>query len=75
MVYHRTIQVLENIIQACAIDYDGRWDQFIPLVEFTYNNYHVGIQKAPVQGLYDRKYKSLVVGLILLNLGHRIQAY
>ena len=34
----RTIQVLEDMLRACVIDFGGHWDQFLPLVEFAYNN-------------------------------------
>ena len=26
----RTIQVLEDMLQACVIDFGGQWDQFLP---------------------------------------------
>ncbi|XP_070025216.1 uncharacterized mitochondrial protein AtMg00860-like [Nicotiana sylvestris] len=36
-----TIQILEDMLRACVIDLGGSWDQFLPLVEFPYNNnYH-----------------------------------
>ena len=30
----RTIQVLEDMLRACVIDFGGQWDQFLPLAEF-----------------------------------------
>ena len=33
----RVIQVLEDMLRSCVIDY-GSWDKHIPLVEFVYNN-------------------------------------
>ncbi|GKC54900.1 putative reverse transcriptase domain-containing protein [Tanacetum coccineum] len=37
----RTIQTLEDMLRACAIDFGGNWDTHLPLVEFSYNNsYH-----------------------------------
>ena len=27
----RTIQVLEDMLRACVIDFGGQWDQFLPL--------------------------------------------
>ena len=37
----RTIQVLEDMLRACVVDFGGHWDQFLPLAEFAYNNsYH-----------------------------------
>ncbi|GJX25867.1 putative reverse transcriptase domain-containing protein, partial [Tanacetum coccineum] len=34
----RTIQTLEDMLRACAIDFGGNWDTHLPLVEFSYNN-------------------------------------
>nr|GEX81466.1 putative reverse transcriptase domain-containing protein [Tanacetum cinerariifolium] len=34
----RTIQTLEDMLRACAMDFDGNWDTHLPLVEFSYNN-------------------------------------
>ncbi|GJX71435.1 retrovirus-related pol polyprotein from transposon TNT 1-94 [Tanacetum coccineum] len=33
-----TIQTLEDILRACAIDFGGNWDTHLPLVEFSYKN-------------------------------------
>nr|GEW26938.1 putative reverse transcriptase domain-containing protein [Tanacetum cinerariifolium] len=36
-----TIQTLEDMLRACAMDFGGNWDTHLPLVEFAYNNnYH-----------------------------------
>ena len=32
------IQVLEDMLRSCVIDYEGSWDRHIPLVEFVYKN-------------------------------------
>ncbi|GJX75634.1 putative reverse transcriptase domain-containing protein [Tanacetum coccineum] len=32
----RTIQTLEDMLRACAIDFVGNWDTYLPLVEFSY---------------------------------------
>ena len=34
----RVIQVLEDMLRSCVIDYEGSWDKHIPLIEFVYNN-------------------------------------
>ena len=37
----RTIQVLEDMLRACVIEFGGHWNSFLPLAEFSYNNsYH-----------------------------------
>ena len=33
----RVIKILEDMLRSCVIDYEGSWDQRIPLVEFMYN--------------------------------------
>jgi len=49
----RTIQTLEDMLRACALDYAGSWDHNLPLVESAYNNsYYVGISMAPYEALY-----------------------
>ena len=51
----RTIQTLEDMLRACVIDFKGRWDDHLPLIEFAYNNsYHSSIQMAPCEALYVR---------------------
>ena len=43
----------------CVLDFKGSWDQYLPLVEFAYNNgYHSSIGMAPYEALYDRKCRS-----------------
>ncbi|WMV25259.1 hypothetical protein MTR67_018644 [Solanum verrucosum] len=32
----RTIQVLEDMLRVCVIDFGGHWDKFLPLCEFSY---------------------------------------
>ncbi|GJV00570.1 putative reverse transcriptase domain-containing protein [Tanacetum coccineum] len=58
MTYHlqndgqseRTIQMLEDMLRACVIDFVKRWDRHLPLVEFSYNNsYHTRIKDAPFE--------------------------
>ncbi|KAH0773698.1 hypothetical protein KY290_010835 [Solanum tuberosum] len=39
-----TIQVLEDMLQACVMDFGGQWDHFLPLAEFVYNIYQTSIQ-------------------------------
>nr|GFA71736.1 putative reverse transcriptase domain-containing protein [Tanacetum cinerariifolium] len=52
----RTIQILEDMLCACVIDFGKGWVNYFPLVEFSYNNsYHASIKAAPFEALYDRK--------------------
>ena len=34
----RTIQTLEDMLRACALDFKGSWDDHLPLIMFAYNN-------------------------------------
>ena len=41
------------------LDFKGSWDQYLPLVEFAYNNsYHSSIGMPPYEALYGRKCRS-----------------
>ncbi|GKA90604.1 putative reverse transcriptase domain-containing protein [Tanacetum coccineum] len=58
----RTIQTLEDMHRACVLDFGGRWDVHLPLVEFSYNNsYHSSMRCAPFEALYGRKCHSLIM--------------
>nr|GFB92026.1 putative retroelement [Tanacetum cinerariifolium] len=49
----RTIQTLEDMLRACAIDFGKGWVNHLPLVEFSYNNsYHTTIKATPFEALY-----------------------
>nr|GEY77864.1 putative reverse transcriptase domain, ribonuclease H-like domain, aspartic peptidase domain protein [Tanacetum cinerariifolium] len=52
----RTIQTLEDMLRACAIDFGKGWVNHLPLVEFSYNNsYHATIKAASFEALYGQK--------------------
>ncbi|KAK4359203.1 hypothetical protein RND71_021432 [Anisodus tanguticus] len=45
----------EVFILPYVIDFGGYWDQFLPLVEFAYNNsYHSNIEMVSLEALYGR---------------------
>ncbi|GKV05622.1 hypothetical protein SLEP1_g17609 [Rubroshorea leprosula] len=55
----RTIQVLEDMLRACALDFPESWDDHLPLAEFAYNNsYHSNIKMAPYKALYGRRCRT-----------------
>ncbi|GKD18814.1 putative reverse transcriptase domain-containing protein, partial [Tanacetum coccineum] len=57
----RTIQTLEDMLCACAINFLKGWVNHLPLVEFSYNNsYQASIKTAPFEALYGRKCRSPV---------------
>ena len=57
----KIIQVLEDLLRACASDLKGNWDDYLPLVEFSYNNsFQASIGMTPFEGLYGRRCRSPV---------------
>jgi len=57
----RTIQTLEDMLRACALEYTGNWDHNLPLVKFDYNNsYHSSIDMALYEALYGRRCRTPV---------------
>ena len=57
----RTIQTLEDMLQACVLEFQGSWDDYLALMEFAYNNhYHSSISMPPYEALYGRKCRCLM---------------
>ena len=55
----RTIQMLEDMLRACALHFKGVWDEQLVLIEFSYNNrYHSSIGMATYEALYGRKCRT-----------------
>ncbi|WMV18612.1 hypothetical protein MTR67_011997 [Solanum verrucosum] len=55
----RTIQILEDMLRACEIDFKDSWDDHLPLIEFAYNNnYNLSTGLAPFEALYGRRCRS-----------------
>ena len=57
----RTIRTLEDLLRLCILDWNGLWDKFLPLIEFSYNNsYHSSIGMSPYEALYVRPCRTPV---------------
>nr|GEY85994.1 hypothetical protein [Tanacetum cinerariifolium] len=57
----RTIQMLEDMLRACVIDFRSSWDRHLPLVKFLYNNsFYTSIKAAPYEALYGQRCRSPV---------------
>ncbi|XP_073137715.1 uncharacterized protein [Henckelia pumila] len=55
----RVIQILEDLLRVCMIDFGGNWESKLPLVEFIYNNsYQATIGMTPYEALYGRKCRT-----------------
>jgi hypothetical protein len=52
-------QILEDMLRACVLDYSVKWDEFLHLAEFPYNNsYQESIKMAPFEALYGRRCRT-----------------
>ena len=57
----RTIQTLEDMLLSCVLEFSGSWHDYLPLMEFAYNNsYQATIEMAPYEALYGKKCRSPV---------------
>ena len=57
----RTIQILEDLLRACALDLQGSWVEHLAMAEFAYNNsYQASIVMAPFEALYGKKCRTPV---------------
>ena len=55
----RTIQTLEDMLQACVQKFKDSWVMHLSLVKFAYNNsYQASIDMAPYEALYQRKCRT-----------------
>ena len=55
------IQVLEDMLRGCMLDFSRSWDKYIPLMEFSYNNScQSSISMAPYEALYGMKCRTPV---------------
>ena len=53
------IQVLEDMLRGCVLDFPASWDRYIPLMEFSNNNsYQSSIGMAPYEALYGRRCRT-----------------
>jgi hypothetical protein len=50
------IQILEDTLRACVLDFRNVWIESLPYVELAYNNsYQLSIGMPPFEALYGRK--------------------
>jgi hypothetical protein len=55
----RVNQILEDMLRACAIEYNKNWDKCLFLAEFAYNNnYQSSLKMAPFEALYGRRCRT-----------------
>jgi len=52
----RTIEILDDMLRACVLEFGGNREKYIPLIEFAYNNsYQSTIRMPPFEALYGRR--------------------
>jgi hypothetical protein len=55
----RVNRTLEDMLRACALEFPQKWDDCLPLAEFSYNNsYQESIKMAPFEALYGRRCRT-----------------
>ncbi|KAA3488101.1 DNA/RNA polymerases superfamily protein [Gossypium australe] len=55
----RIIQILEDMLRCCILEFNGSWEQYLPLIEFAYNNsFQSSIKMAPYEALYGCKCRT-----------------
>jgi hypothetical protein len=57
----RVNQILEDMLEACVMEYHGSWDKNLSWAEFSYNNsYQESLKMAPFKALYGCKCCTLL---------------
>jgi hypothetical protein len=52
----RVNQILEDMLRVCVLEFSQKWDDCLPLAEFSHNNnYQESIKMAPFEALYGRR--------------------
>jgi hypothetical protein len=55
----RVNQILEDMLQACVLEFPQKWDNCLPLPKFSYNNrYQESIKMAPFEAVYERRCRT-----------------
>jgi hypothetical protein len=55
----RVNQILEDMLRACVLAFSAKWDECLPLADFSYNNgYQESIRMAPFEALYGRRCRT-----------------
>jgi hypothetical protein len=54
-------KVIEDMLRMYVMGKPSRWEDYLHLVEFTYNNgYHASLKMSPFESLYGRKCNTQV---------------
>ena len=56
----RLIQILEDMLRACVLEFGDHWEEYLHLCKFSYNNsYQSSIGMASFESLYGRSCRTL----------------
>ncbi|KAG8483070.1 hypothetical protein CXB51_021933 [Gossypium anomalum] len=54
--FERVIQILEDMLHCCILEFESMWERYLSLIELAYNNsFQSSIKMATYEALYDRK--------------------
>jgi hypothetical protein len=54
-------QILEDMMRACALQYERSWDKSLSYAEFSYNNsYQESLKMVLFEMVYGRRYQTLL---------------
>ncbi|TYI22364.1 hypothetical protein ES332_A06G098300v1 [Gossypium tomentosum] len=55
----RMIQILEDMLRCCILEFQGSWEKYLSLVEFAYkNSFQTSLKMTPYEALYGRKCRT-----------------
>ncbi|KAA3470147.1 reverse transcriptase [Gossypium australe] len=55
----RIIQILEDMLRCCILEFESMWEKHLPLIELVYNNsFQSSIKMVPYEALYGRKSRT-----------------
>jgi transposase InsO family protein len=55
----RVNQILEDMLRSCVMEFPQKWDDCLPLAEFSYNNnYQESIKMAPFEALHGQRCRT-----------------
>ena len=55
----RVNQILEDMLRACILNFQGSWKKYLPYAEFAYNNsFQQSIEMAPYDALYGSRCRT-----------------
>ncbi|KAA3484389.1 Gag-Pol polyprotein [Gossypium australe] len=55
----RVIQILEDMLRCCVLEFEGSWEKYLSMVEFAYkNSFQSSIKMTPYEALYGHKCRT-----------------